>query len=138
MTATTQQKFYVLINELLSTHPAAIRQNAVRLGLVTEANANLLSAQSLSSAIVVWSKQNNASNDATKKMLTELLSVEAATAALAREASGETTETTKEDPSVFTSPQWLQVLFGVCLVLGLISLIRWLGNILSTVAKANA
>jgi hypothetical protein len=79
-----------LLDELLASHPTAIRHNAVKLGLLREGDP--LTRQTLLQAVVEKQKRDNLSNDATIALMCELLSVENAKNSVIRSLYGQNTE----------------------------------------------
>ena len=103
--------FLQLMTELLSTYPTAIRQNAVRMGLVAENDLTTLTSQTLSKAIQEWSIRTNATNTQVESVFKEIMSVDSAIASVSRRASGKEGTPPQYDMSENMKYAVLSVLF---------------------------
>lgn len=114
-----------LIDELLLSHPTAIRLNAFRLGLAREDEK--ISRLSLIQAISEKKTQQNLSDKATAKLMYDLLSVETATRNLMHDLASDTEGGQRE---MYDLPNWAFYALAFVLVVGIIATLAGLGRII--------
>lgn len=117
-----------LIDELLVTHPTAIRLNALRLGLARDDEK--ISRSSLMQAVSEQKRSLNLTDKATAKLMYDLLSVETATKNLMQELAS---DTEGGQIKMYDLPNWAFYVVAFVFIVGIIATIGGLGRILQKI-----
>ena len=117
-----------LIDELLVSHPTAIRLNAIRLGLARDNEK--ISRSSLMQAVSEQKKVLNLSDKATAKLMYDLLSVENATRDLVYQlAANNNTEGGQME--MYRLPNWAFYVIVFVFFVGIVATIAGIGRIIN-------
>lgn len=119
-----------LIDELLTSHPTAIRLNAIRLGLARDGEN--VSRSSLMTAMVDKKKADNLSDKQAAKLMFDLLSTENATRNLMYELASENTEGGQKQ-EIHELPSWVFYVVVFVFILGIGTTIVVLGRTINKI-----